>query len=520
MGNVSRFGPYELVRRLGSGGMAETFLAIRRGPGGFEQHVCVKRILPALEADPIFVAQFMEEARLAAQLRHASITQVVDFGEVQGSHYLALELVDGMDLRQLLLRTKERGQRLDPAIVVHVGLDLASALDFAHLPERGRDPVIHRDISPSNVVLSRGGEVYLTDFGIARAVGQKRLTESGVVRGKVPYMAAEYAMHGAFDARSDLFGLGVVLFEALAGARPFEGTTDLDTLRRIEEGRHPPLASLRSDANATLVAIIEQLIRPHSEERFQSARALLEALSTIAPPPTVARELGELIRVLSPSLSDSLKISSPSRTAAVLGAPPPSYPDVHVSSPDEVTSTREADEDLRRTSVDRGADDSGTRELWASTDPSRVSFPSPGAGWAATDPTHVSQHDRPSPYAPQPAQPATASARPAVVPSARPAAVPSARPAAVPSARPAAVPSARPAATPRRAPLAQTKLMQDVVTMGEAPVSQAPPPAAPPTAAPSRRGLWIVLGVLGVLAFLGATAAAYYVVHMLKTGAL
>ena len=109
MSATVRFGPYELARRLGSGGMAETFLAVRRGPAGFEQHVCVKRILPAFEADPQFVEQFMEEARLAAQLRHANITQVVDFGAVEGSHYLALELVDGMDLRTLLKRQRDRG---------------------------------------------------------------------------------------------------------------------------------------------------------------------------------------------------------------------------------------------------------------------------------------------------------------------------------------------------------------------------------------------------------------------------
>jgi len=328
------FGPYELLRRLGSGGMAETFLAVRRGPGGFEQHVCVKRILPALESDPDLVRLFMEEARLAGQLRHANITQVVDFGVVDGSHYLTLELVDGTDLRALLAGLRAEGRRLDPAVAVYIATQLAAALELAHTPEPGRHAVIHRDISPSNILLSRSGEVYLTDFGIARALGVKRGTMSGVVRGKVPYMAAEYALTGTFDQRSDLFAVGVVLYEALAGQRPFDGVTELDTLNRIKEGKHPSLAELCPEAPASLVAIVEQLLVPNPEERFQTAGALLQALAYIAPPPTVARQLAELVRGSSVPLYESLELSWPSLTAKIEGVtPPPAYPVVTPAPP-------------------------------------------------------------------------------------------------------------------------------------------------------------------------------------------
>ncbi|HJL19675.1 MAG TPA: serine/threonine-protein kinase, partial [Sandaracinaceae bacterium LLY-WYZ-13_1] len=492
-----RFGPYELVRRLGTGGMAETYLGVRRGPGGFEQEVCVKRILPAFESDPELVRQFLEEARLAAQLRHSNIVQVVDFGEVAGSHYLALELVDGMDLRTLLRRMRERSRPLEPPLAVYVGLELAAALDAAHRPGRGRPPVIHRDISPSNVLLSRAGEVYLTDFGIARAIGSKRRTDSGVVRGKVPYMAPEYAMHGAFDARSDLFSVGVVLYEALAGRRPFDGLTDLDTLTRIQEGRHDRLDAVRPGLPPALVATVERLLHPHPEQRPQSAGALLEALADVSPPPTVARQLGELVRRNSHSLSDSLRLSLPSHTAALPVQPPPAYPPVAPADAD--AATRTSDPGLGQTQIDPGA--RGGSELWRATDPSRVSVPvgAPKDAWKATDPTQISQHDRPSPYA-------------ETAPAPRPAPEP-------------AAPSSASRAPAGRPPLAATRLMNEVVNPGmpAVRVESAPPsttPAAAPSTPPKRRGgVVALLVVLGLVAFALASAGAYALVHAWRIGA-
>ena len=381
-----RFGPYELIRQLGSGGMAETFLAVRRGPGGFEQHVCVKRILPFFDSDPKFVADFLEEARLAAQLRHANIVQVVDFGEVGGSHYLALELVDGMDLRTLLGRLRERRERLEARLVVLVALELAAALEFAHTPNRGRQPVVHRDLTPSNVMISRAGGVYLTDFGIARAIGTKRRTESGVLRGKIPYVAPEYAVHGTFDGRTDLFGLGVVLFEALAGQRPFDGETDLDTLSRIKDGRRPRLAALVPEAPGALVTAVETLLETDPARRFGSAGALIDALTEVSPRATAARDLGMVVASLMPSLSDSLRLSAPLRTAVIADAPAPDYPSVREASPHASTLTGDAFERPLPS------------ESWVTTNPTRPSQPE--MGWASTDPNQISHHDRPSPYAP------------------------------------------------------------------------------------------------------------------------
>ncbi len=468
--------------------MAETFLAVRRGPGGFEQHVCVKRILPFYESDPTFVADFLEEARLAAQLRHANITQVVDFGAVEGSHYLALEFVDGMDLRALLARLRERGQRLEVRLAILVAIELATALEFAHTPGRGRQAVVHRDISPSNVLISRAGAVYLTDFGIARAVGTKRRTESGVLRGKVPYVAPEYAAHGHFDGRTDLFGLGVVLFEALTGRRPFDGETDLDTLQRIKEGHRPQLGFLVPGAPPPLVAAVEKLLEIDPRRRHASAGELIDALSAVSPPATATRELGALVASLSPPLTDSLRISAAQRTAVIANAPAPAYPSVREASPHAATLTSDVG--------------GGTfKDEWLVTNPSR---PPPEAGWASTDPSQISHHDRPSPYAPVRGGSGVAEA--VLAPS---------RSESLPSTRPRlAVPDANVVAG------VEAAARQPLGAMDIRIVPTPTPSSRPSLSAPeARRGpLLVLIAVLGLVAFAAATAGTYAIVQALFGG--
>ena len=294
------FGPYQLVRRLGMGGMAETFEAVRLGPGGFEQRVCVKRILPTFEQDQQFVRLFLEEARLAARLRHANIVQVIDFGVADGSHYLALELVQGCDLRELLRGERARAAAapggppagLTSGLVAFIAQEIALALEVAH---GGAEAIVHRDISPSNVLLSTAGEVKLSDFGIARAIGNHQATATSTVKGKVPYMAPEYALRGHVDRRVDLFALGVLLYECLAGARPFDGTSELDTLANIESGTHIALRERCPTAPRALVDTIEKLLLPNPDHRIQSAAAVLDALVDVAPPPTARRILAEFV---------------------------------------------------------------------------------------------------------------------------------------------------------------------------------------------------------------------------------
>lgn len=293
-----RFGDYELLEPLGVGGMAETFVAVRRGPGGFAQRVCLKRILPTFVDDDDFVQMFLREARMSALLHHGHIARVLDFGVIEGTHYLTLELIEGTDLRVVLRHVCRRGESLDPGLTCSIAHALGDALDFAHTADdQGRAAgIIHRDVSPSNVLLSEAGEIKLADFGIAKATSLPGSIQSGALKGKVPYMAPEYALGRTCSPRSDLFSLGVLLHECLAGHRPFDGDDDLDTLRRAREGIRRPLSEVAPHAPQSLRDAIEALLSPDPEDRPPHARAFLSQLGDLVPPPLAHREIGRLVR--------------------------------------------------------------------------------------------------------------------------------------------------------------------------------------------------------------------------------
>ena len=293
-----RFGDYELRERLGIGGMAETFLAIRRGPGGFEQRVCLKRILPTFADEADFIEMFLREARMSALLHHGHIARVLDFGMADGAHYLTLELIEGTDLRAVLRHLRSRGETLDPGLTSYVAHALASALDFAHTADEEGNAagIIHRDVSPSNVLLSNAGEIKLADFGIAKATNLPGSIQSGALKGKVPYMAPEYALGRRCSARSDLFSLGVLLYECLTGYRPFDGGSDIETLDRARNGQHDLLHEVAPSAPEALADAIESLLAPTSDERPPNAGAFLAMLTDVPPPPLARRDLGRLVR--------------------------------------------------------------------------------------------------------------------------------------------------------------------------------------------------------------------------------
>jgi serine/threonine protein kinase len=278
--------------------MAETFLAIRRGPGDFEQRVCLKRILPTFVNDADFVEMFLREARLSALLHHGHIARVLDFGITNGAHYLTLELIEGTDLRDALRHLRARGETLDPGLTSFVAHALASALDFAHTADDDGHAagIIHRDVSPSNVLLSNAGEIKLADFGIAKATNLPGSIQSGALKGKIPYMAPEYALGRHCSARSDLFSLGVLLYECLAGYRPFDGGSDIQTLDRARNGHHDLLGEAAPDAPAALADAIESLLLPNPDERPPNAAVFIAMLAEAAPPPLAQRDLGMLVR--------------------------------------------------------------------------------------------------------------------------------------------------------------------------------------------------------------------------------
>ncbi len=337
------FGQYTLIRRLGVGGMAEAYVARRRGPGDFEQYVCIKRILGAYQDNPRFVKHFLREASLVARLRHSNITQVLDHGEIDGNYYLALELVEGLDLRELILKLQEHHECLDIDFVVHIAVELAHALDFAHTTvHRGEaSPILHRDISPSNVLVSVQGEVKLSDFGIAKAMNQAStmLTASGQTKGKTHYMAPEYAAGKGYGPEADLYALGITLFESLSAERPYEGDNVLDILSRALRGEHRSLKELRSDVPDALIEIVHRLIHPDARQRFASASELLDTLAEVPMRRDVRRRLGECVRELHTSSDGSMPHEGVSAATAGLTMPESAGFTQAVPSPSSTTST-------------------------------------------------------------------------------------------------------------------------------------------------------------------------------------
>ncbi len=289
-----QFGPYTCVRKLGAGGMAETFLAVQRGAAGFEQRVCMKFVSPQHRNDPNFKTLFLREASIAASLRHSNIVGVIDVDHDRG--YIVLELVDGVDLRGLL--NAAPNHKLPASVVVLIALELGKALAFAHTRTRHGTPagIVHRDISPSNVLVSYAGEIKLTDFGIARAIQSEVEPKSSTVRGKVCYMSPEQTRGDPLDERSDLFSLGIVCYELLAGRRPFDGQTDAETIVRLSTGDRVPLVEAAPDVPGGLALVVEKLLAVEKKDRFASADALIDALARFSPGVITYRQLGDFAR--------------------------------------------------------------------------------------------------------------------------------------------------------------------------------------------------------------------------------
>jgi serine/threonine protein kinase len=282
---VQTFGKYQILERIATGGMAEIYKARLEGIGGFQRTFAIKRILPHLSSNAEYVAMLVDEAKVAGLLSHANIVQILDLGQVDGVWYIAMEFVDGRDLGNVLRRARDKGLCLPVPHTAFVAIELLKGLEYAHQRQvmRGGRPVplniIHRDISPPNVLLSFQGEVKLTDFGIARASHKALETQAGIIKGRFDYMSPEQAAGAKdLDQRSDLFSVGVVLYEMLTGEHPFRAESELGTLDRIRSGRYTPVSTKNSDVPFTLETIVDRALRVDRNERYPSATAFKEAL--------------------------------------------------------------------------------------------------------------------------------------------------------------------------------------------------------------------------------------------------
>ena len=280
----SQFGRYTLVERLATGGMAEVFKAKILSTHGFEKLLVIKRILPHLAADKTFVSMFIDEAKLTAQLVHPKIVQVTDFGEVNGQFFIALEFVDGFDALALLRASAQRQVRLPVPICMFIAMEVLDALDYAHHARDGEGKpmrLVHRDISPSNVFISRRGDVKLGDFGIAHAQERESKTQAGTLKGKYGYMSPEQVVGGQLDGRSDLFAVGIVLAEMIMGRRLFTAPNDLDVLLMVRDGRLERLDKYCRDLPPDLDTLLRKGLKRKVAERFQTAAEFRDALADL-----------------------------------------------------------------------------------------------------------------------------------------------------------------------------------------------------------------------------------------------
>jgi len=433
-------GTYRILRRLAAGGMAEVFLGMVTGVSGFEKPVAVKRILPSFSADQKFVDLFLREAKLAVTLQHANVVQVLDLGTSRGQYYMVMEYVDGETLRAVLRAARQRNLSLglrECCFIVH---QVADALAYAHgKTDRSGAPlnIIHRDVNPSNVMIARSGEVKLADFGIAKATDGFQETQSGVIKGKFNYLSPEQVRGKPVDQRSDIFLLGILLYELLSGGRLLFKGSSLQALQEIghfdERTLEPP-----NGVPPPLWAIVQRALAARPQDRFERARDLADALQSFL-------------------FEHRLKVGS-SDVAALFAK---AFPERR--SPLD-TSTDERGEELQIDPGEKAVPEDAERTERATVPRPAAQRPEPAPPAAArpepSPPPPLPQRPPPTaspPPLPTPAGPSLVAAAAAVPASALPSgrAVTPQAPPAVPRTPPAAEPSRTPASAARGAPSAE-----------------------------------------------------------------
>jgi serine/threonine protein kinase len=318
-----RYGPYRLLQRVAVGGMAEVFRAKRTGVEGFEKVVAVKRILPHLSDNKEFVDMFINEAKMVAGLTHPSIVQIFDLGKIDKTYFIAMDYVHGRDLRSIMRRAREKGLRIPLDLSVLIASRVCSALEFAHRKkdERGRPMlIVHRDVSPQNILISFEGEVKLTDFGIAKAATKASVTDAGALRGKLLYMSPEQAWGKPMDRRSDLFSLGIVFYEMTTEQKPFVGSSEMSVLEMVRECRVAPPSEINPRIPERLERVLLQALARDPEDRYQDAAEMYRDLERVLherQPPTAA----DLARFMEVLFDEAERSEAPPEAAGSLHAP-------------------------------------------------------------------------------------------------------------------------------------------------------------------------------------------------------
>ena len=274
---------YTIVKKIADGGMAEVFLATQSGAQGFRRNVIVKRILPALSADPQLRNMLVDEAHIAMSLNHGNIVQILDLGESGGRTFLVLEVVDGWDLATILARAEAVALTFPTALALYITAEICRALAYAHSKTRDGKPlgIVHRDVSPENVLVSEQGGIKLADFGIAKAMDRRERTQTGVIKGKLDFMSPEQASGETLDARSDLFSTGSLLYLMATGQRPFQDQTDLDVLLRVRKADFVAPEKAYPHIHPGIARIIKSAMKKQPARRYASANAMMMEIETL-----------------------------------------------------------------------------------------------------------------------------------------------------------------------------------------------------------------------------------------------
>lgn len=331
---LEEFGNYYLLEKIAVGGMAELFKARQRGVHNFEKIVAIKRILPHLSDNDEFVRMFIDEAKLAAQLTHPNIVQIFDLGKASGFYYIAMEYVDGKDLRSMLRKVREYRRPLPEPIAAYVTMKVAMALDYAHRKRGMNDKelkLVHRDVSPQNVLIGSEGAVKLVDFGIAKAATKSTQTMAGALKGKLLYMSPEQALGQSLDNRSDIYSLGLVLFELLTGERCFQADSELGVLEKVRLGKVQDVRMVNPAVSQGMAQILEKALQKNVDQRYHSARLMerdLKALLVQTRTEPTEHDLAEYVNTLLKGTKDQLELLlaerfAPRESSTPLASPAP-----------------------------------------------------------------------------------------------------------------------------------------------------------------------------------------------------
>ena len=273
---------YQVIERIDAGGMAEVFKAEATSMQGFQKLVAIKRVLPSLTKNQRFIRMFLDEAKVSLHLNHTNCVQVFDLGIADGTYFIVMEFIDGIDLKKVLEYVVQENIVLPVEQAVYITIEICKGLCHAHekLDLEGRPlHIVHRDISPPNVLLSREGEVKIMDFGLAKAQSQVEQTDPGVVKGKFGYLSPEAANGEGVDLRTDVFAVGILLWEMLVGRRLFLGKTDYETLKQVQAAKIPSVQEFRSDVPHQLTDILARILAKNIDQRYQNTRDLATELA-------------------------------------------------------------------------------------------------------------------------------------------------------------------------------------------------------------------------------------------------